>query len=59
MAGTSRYAEWTSTSYALVAAFLSFLEPDPDVEWDAEHVTATIAAFEELSEVIQSARRPQ
>jgi AcrR family transcriptional regulator len=57
--GSSLCVEWTSTSYALVAAFLSFLEPDPEVEWTAERVMATVAAFEELTEAIQSARRPR
>jgi AcrR family transcriptional regulator len=57
--GSSVAAEWTSMSYALVAAFLSFLEPDPEVEWTAERVMASVAVFEELAEVIESARRPR
>lgn len=57
--GSSLAAEWTRTSYALVASFLSFLEPDPELEWTAEHALATVAAFEELTEVIQSVRRPR
>lgn len=57
--GSSLAAEWTRTSYALVASFLSFLEPDPELEWTAERALATVAAFEELTEVIQSVRRPR
>lgn len=57
--GSSVSAEWTSTSYALVAAFLSFLEPDPEVEWTTDRVIASVDLFEELTEVIQSARRPR
>lgn len=57
--GSSVSAEWTSTSYALVAAFLSFLEPDPEVEWTTDRVMASVDLFEELTEVIQSARRPR
>jgi hypothetical protein len=54
--GSSVAAEWTSTSHALVATLLSYLEPDPGVEWNAERITATIAQFQKLAEVIQAAR---
>lgn len=57
--GSSISAEWTSTAYAMVATFLSFLEPDPKVEWSAERVMASVALFEELAEVIEPARRPR
>lgn len=57
--GSTVCAEWTSTSYALVATFLSFLEPDPEVEWTATRAAASIAAFAELAEAIQSVRRPR
>jgi AcrR family transcriptional regulator len=54
--GSSVAAEWTSTSYALVAALLSYLEPDPGVEWSAERIAATIAQFQDLTEVIRTGR---
>lgn len=57
--GSSLAAEWTRTSYALVAAFLSFLEPDPELEWTGERVRAAVAAFETLTAVVQSPRRPR
>ncbi|MEV4489996.1 TetR/AcrR family transcriptional regulator [Micromonospora coxensis] len=58
--GSSVEAEWTSTSYALVAAVLSYLEPDPSIEWDAERIAATIARFQDLAEVIEVGRgRPR
>jgi AcrR family transcriptional regulator len=54
--GSSVAAEWTSTSYILVAALLSYLEPDPRIEWDAERVAATTKQFQELAEVIEAGR---
>lgn len=57
--GSSLEAEWTSTSYALVATVLSFLEPDPEVQWTVERITEVLAAFEELAQVALSAGRPR
>ncbi len=57
--GSSVAAEWTHTAYALVATFLSFLEPDPELEWTEERVLAAVAAFEDLTDVIESARQPR
>jgi len=57
--GSSFEAEWTSTSYALVASVLSFLEPDPEVQWTAERVTQALAGFEELAEVTRAEGRPR
>lgn len=54
--GSSVTADWTSTSYALVAGLLSYLEPDPGVEWNAERIAATIAQFRDLTEVIEAGR---
>lgn len=55
--GSSVAADWTRTSYALVAAFLSFLEPDPEIEWTPDRFQASVAAFQELTELVQVARR--
>jgi AcrR family transcriptional regulator len=54
--GSSVESEWTTASYSLVAALLTYLEPDPTVEWDEERITASIARFGELEDVIEASR---
>jgi AcrR family transcriptional regulator len=59
--GSSVESDWTSTSYALVAALLSYLEPDASIEWNPERVTASIAQFREIEKgikAIRGTRRP-
>lgn len=51
--GSRIESEWTVASYALVAALVSYLEPDPAVEWDAERVAASIDRFHELERQLQ------
>ncbi|HEX5993502.1 MAG TPA: TetR/AcrR family transcriptional regulator [Jiangellales bacterium] len=51
--GSSVRSEWTSTSYGLVSTFLSYLEPDPTIEWTAERAAASIAQFQEMERLIQ------
>lgn len=46
--GSSVEAPWTTESYAIVAAVLSFLEPDPAVRWDEASVDLAIARSYEL-----------
>lgn len=50
--GSAAEAEWTVASYAIVAALVSYLEPDPGVVWDEERVAASLAGFEELERIV-------
>jgi AcrR family transcriptional regulator len=52
--GSSLRSEWTSTSYGLVSTFLSYLEPDPTIEWSAERTTASIEQLKEIAKVIEA-----
>lgn len=36
--GTTGAAEWSRPALGITAVALSFLEPDPQVEWDAERL---------------------
>jgi AcrR family transcriptional regulator len=54
--GSSMESEWTSTSYALVAALLSYLEPDPTVVWSRERIAASIDTFREISDLVEATR---
>lgn len=47
--GSSLESGWTGTTYALVAAMLSYLEPDPSVQWTTTRIAASIALFDELA----------
>ncbi|GGO74362.1 TetR/AcrR family transcriptional regulator [Nonomuraea cavernae] len=50
--GSSMESHWTSTTYALVAATLSYLEPDPSVHWTATRIAASIALLDELATLV-------
>ncbi|HEX6336829.1 MAG TPA: hypothetical protein VFZ85_07745 [Jiangellaceae bacterium] len=54
--GSSVESEWTTASYSLVAALLTYLEPDPTVDWDDERISASIARFGELEDMIEATR---
>lgn len=54
--GSSLESEWSTASYAVVAALLSYLEPDPDVVWDDARVAASVASFHELEELVERLR---
>lgn len=54
--GSSLESRWTSTTYALVAAVLSYLEPDPSIRWTTARITASVALFDELSTLVQEGR---
>ncbi|WP_030915789.1 TetR/AcrR family transcriptional regulator [Streptosporangium amethystogenes] len=51
--GSSLESRWTSTTYALVAAMLSYLEPDPSVHWTATRIAASIALLDELATLVE------
>ncbi|MCC2335038.1 TetR/AcrR family transcriptional regulator [Cellulomonas wangsupingiae] len=46
--GSTERSPWTTQSYAITSAVLSFLEPDPDVVWDSARVDQTIALSYDL-----------
>lgn len=47
--GSEVEAEWTTASYALTAALLSFLEPDPAAAWDPQRALALLDSPTDLS----------
>jgi len=55
--GSSMESSWTSATYALVAAMLSYLEPDPSVQWTATRLAASIDLLDELASLINGWRR--
>lgn len=54
--GSSREAAWSRPELHLVGAFLTHLEPDQDVAWDAERVRASAALFAERADAARVAR---
>lgn len=50
--GSSMEAEWTIESYSLVALILSYLEPDPDVEWNESRVVAALDLWETFEQEV-------
>ena len=47
--GTSQTAEWTDVELVQVHLFLSYLEPDPAVNWGDERVRALLESVRELA----------
>lgn len=41
--GSTADAEWTTASYALTAALISYLEPAPSTSWDVDRVIAELS----------------
>ena len=55
--GSSMESSWTSATYALVAAMLSYLEPDSSVHWTPTRLAASIDLLDELASLINGWRR--
>lgn len=55
--GSTVEAPWTTEAYAIVAAVLSFLEPDPEVHWDDARVDEAIALSYDLEREARALRR--
>jgi AcrR family transcriptional regulator len=55
--GSSLESGWTGTTYALVATMLSYLEPDPSVQWTTTRIAASIALFDDLA-LLAADQRP-
>ena len=47
--GAARRADWSLPALGLAGIASSFLEPDPAVTWDAEHVDAVHRAMASLT----------
>lgn len=47
--GATQRADWSLPALALAGIASSFLEPDPTVTWDAEHIDAVHRAMASLT----------
>jgi AcrR family transcriptional regulator len=54
--GSAVEAEWTTESYALVALILSYLEPDPAVDWTPARVAAAFDVWDEFEQEVRRLR---
>ncbi|GEL45959.1 hypothetical protein CHO01_10750 [Cellulomonas hominis] len=55
--GSGALAPWTTEAYAVTATILAFLEPDPDVVWDAARLDLAVARSAELEREARLLRR--
>lgn len=55
--GSTVEAPWTTEAYAIVAAVLSFLEPDPAVRWDDARIDEAITLSYDLEREARALRR--
>jgi AcrR family transcriptional regulator len=56
--GSSVTAVWTTESYALVALILSYVEPDPNVEWTPARVESVMDVWDEFEREVRRLRSP-
>lgn len=54
--GSSIESDWTTESYALVAMILSYLEPDPLVDWTPARVAAAFDTWDEFEREVRRLR---
>jgi hypothetical protein len=55
--GSGALAPWTTEAYAVTATILAFLEPDPDVVWDAARLDLAVARSAGLEREARLLRR--
>jgi AcrR family transcriptional regulator len=54
--GSTIEAQWTIESYSLVALILSYLEPDPEIEWNETRLLAALAQWDGLEHEVRPIR---
>lgn len=55
--GSAIEAAWTIESYSLVSLILSYLEPDPEIEWNESRLLAAFAQWDSLEQEVRRIRK--